>query len=143
MRATAPRAGIVGVPRVIVGAAVAPGIEVVFTVPLGERWQMLQARAVLGTDATIVDRRAGWRVDDGAGNDVYVKRAPSVQVASTFAGYSLSPSGVVEPLTQDEITMAYPANLVLLSGWHLRTFTFNLQPGDQWISAIVTVGNIL
>jgi hypothetical protein len=87
----------------------------------------------------VADRRGGWRIDDGAGNDVYVKRAPSVQPASTFAGYSLSPAGVVEPLTVDEMTLVLPVHFPLLSGWRLRTFTLNLQPGDDWGAPILVL----
>lgn len=120
-----------GTIRSIAGSFPAVGQEIQETVPAQRRWSLLAFRATLTNSATVINRNAGFTIDDGA-NTLYSLRASQAQLASITFGYNLYPGGQFFFDTGSNFTFALPIPLFLKTGYHIRSLTTGLQAGDQW-----------
>jgi hypothetical protein len=125
--------------RVVVGADPPPGQEWSVTVPGGAVWEVLSITAVLTTDATVTSRGPRAVMDDGS---VIFAAAEtnSAHPASTSRRYVWIPDlGTVYIGTSSALVHVPLPRLTLLPGHRIRSFTYNMQAGDNWEAPVLYV----
>lgn len=116
--------------RSITGTQPALGADILETVPFGAVWRLKSFRFSVTTSATVANRTSALLIDDGTNilwfawpNQTF---AASLTAAVNYA--ELMPTGA---LNQTQQSAGFPADVLLLSGWRIRTQSFGLQSGDQ------------
>lgn len=126
-----------GTIRSVTGTVPATGSDISDVVPAGARWQLQGIKAVLTTSATVANRVVSALIDDGS-NTLQQFPATANEVAGTAYTNIWSP-GIVGQLNTPVATWSLGQNLLLASGFHIKTATLNLQAGDAWTSIFYDV----
>lgn len=110
----------------------AAGAEISATVPTGQSWILKAVKATLVTSATVANRRVHLRVG-GLSNTILDFHSLVDQAASTTRNYSFAHAGASSAAAvNNEIFVAFPAELILTEGCSITTVTDNLQAGDNY-----------
>jgi hypothetical protein len=115
------------------------GLETSEACPTGARWEMLNYRVSFSTDATVINRRSGIFLDDGA---FTYFRSPqtATQAGSQTVSQYWHQAAYFNPSILVDVPLApLPSQLIMLAGHRIRTATSNMQPGDGYSSAVVLV----
>jgi hypothetical protein len=124
-------------------AAPAAGAESITVVPAGQTWSLAGFTATLTTSATVANRTVNFVIDDGAGHIIWQGAAAVVQTATqvvTYQGNAGVPAGAA--VVGGILQMPFPASMVMQPGWRIRTLTTNIQAGDQWSAAVVSMNTV-
>jgi hypothetical protein len=118
--------------RSVTGATPAAGAECVETVPALSTWRLLSLRVKLVTSAVVNNRAVSIIMDDGS---IAFSQglAASFQPASINTTYNFG--AAQPPLTGPTNTIqqsGLPTNILLTSGFRIRTSTSFLSAGDQY-----------
>lgn len=117
--------------RSFVGTDPAAGVEISETVPDNARWRLILLTASLIADATVITRSPALAIDDGT-NVFY--QGGAVQTVVAGGGILISWGhgvGFAGSVVNGSLG-ALPVELMLGSGYRIRTTTANLQAGDNW-----------
>jgi hypothetical protein len=115
------------------GVQPAAGADAAITVPSSTRWRLQACSFFLQTSAAVGTRHVLFVVDDGA-NLQYAIGTPANQNPSTGVRYSLAPATALASDGSGFITLPLPATTMLPGGSRIRTQTFGLDAGDQWLA---------
>ena len=107
------------------------GAEFEITIPVRSRVRLISAFFTLVTDATAADRRVTFEYLAG-GFVVLTALAQTTQPASTTRFYPLAHWGAPGFAVDDRITVNWPDHVIMSGGDTFRTFTFNMQAGDNY-----------
>jgi len=107
------------------------GTDISFTVPAGLRWRIISFLAALTTSAAVANRLALLVIDDGVNNLIGSPSNVS-QVASTSETYMWGDSMQLVPPFNTLSVAPLPSNIIIPSGFRIRTQTAGLQGGDAW-----------
>lgn len=127
-----------GMPHVIVGTVPGVGADISETVPSLRRWQLLSLRATLTCSAAVANRVVSIFMDDGS--NVFHQSSASVSVAAGSSTAFTFATGLF--LLSDGVARVYVPlmnNAQLKGTYRIKTFTTNLQAGDQWTGPIYEV----
>jgi hypothetical protein len=127
-----------GLTRSILGTNPAAGVEISETVPTNAFWRLQSVNFGLTTNANVADRQVQLLIDDGA-FIWFVVPALSVQAASLAVGYSWAPGAASIVTSGGRSVGPIPAPTFMRPGWRFRTFTTNLQAGDDYGSPVYAV----
>ena len=121
--------------EVITFADPAAGAEFSYTVPAGERFEIIALRIRLTTAVAVANRAVHLRFRDASANVIYGSVSNVNQTASFIGEYNFgSGLGTVGELSTQEFE-AYgpmPKGFIMLPGWTIVTVTSNIQAADQW-----------
>ena len=106
----------------------AANTEIAVTVPAYATWRVMGATATLVTSAAVANRLVTLIVDDGA-NELFRVNAAVTQAASLTYSYSFA-SAVSDTVVPGNVVKL--PQLIIKSGYRIRTLTTNLQAGDDW-----------
>ena len=127
-----------GIATVVTGSDPAAGAEISVTVPAGEIWRVISARATLVSDATVANRTASLTFDDGT--SVYFGSGTFAQTASQTGVYNWGNSlGAEDTTVLLALTQTIPQGLLLTAGSRIRTVTTSIQAGDNWSAPVIYV----
>lgn len=109
----------------------AANAEISYTVPAGQILFLQGARVSLVTDANAANRTVAMTIDDGT---TVVQRfsSPSLHTASLTWGYTFSAGATNAAVLGLEVVVGMGSNLLLPSGYRIKTVTTNLQVGDNY-----------
>lgn len=125
--------------RVVPIPAPGAGAEVVATVPAGVVWELLTLRYRFATSAVVANRASRPVVRDADGNSVAAIVTPFTQAASSTLDYDYL-AGLGVNVGGGPTSQPLPAPpIVMLTGWTVRTVTANIDAGDSYTLASVTV----
>jgi hypothetical protein len=110
----------------------AAGAEVSVSVPVGARWRVESFHGQLTTDATVANRRPVLILDDSGAFQVARVASSATQAASLTMNYMWNRGVSVDPVVTEQGQGLLPTDGTLISGWRIRTSTFNLQAADDW-----------
>ncbi len=108
------------------------GTDHLFTVPAFARQSLRTARLELVTSATVANRRVIFQVADDVGSVIFESASDFVQAASLTIFYQLAHWGDWRGNLNGRIPVDWPPELLLPSGFQLRTLTEGIQAGDQF-----------
>jgi hypothetical protein len=106
----------------------AANTEIAVTVPPYVVWRVMGATATLVTGVAVPNRLVTLIVDDGA-NELFRVNAAVTQAASLTYSYSFA-SAVSDTVVPGNVVKL--PQLLVKSGWRIRTFTTNLAAADDW-----------
>ena len=126
--------------RLITGTDPAAGAQVLEVVPAGVRWRLLAVRAVLITNATVVDRYVLLCMEDGTPTRWWASSPVVAQPASIGYTYqwTLGLNAGVGPLAflpRDVL----PGGVTCPAGWRILTDAYGFQAGDNWMAPVLYV----
>lgn len=109
----------------------AANTEISYTVPAGQILFLQGARVSLVTDANAANRTVAMTIDDGT---TVVQRfaSPSLHTASLTWGYTFTAGAVNAAVLGLEVVVGIGTNLLLPSGYRIKTVTTNIQTGDNF-----------
>lgn len=116
----------------------AAGADFSITVPTGRRWNVLCLRAVLNASAAVANRNVALLLDDGA-NTFFVLQSIAAVTANQNERIVASAD---LPYVNDNVntqTIPFPSPTILVSGYHIKSLTANLQAADQWTNIQLVV----
>jgi len=120
-----------GALRSITGTDPAAGVEISETVPVGARWRLITAEAILVTSAAVANRVVTWRYDDGA-NEYGLAGSNFAQAASATVRYCVGPFGGFGQVGGAQHQHAIPPQMIMLAGHRMKTSTASIDVGDNW-----------
>ena len=106
----------------------AANTEITVTVPAYATWRVMGATATLVTAVAAGNRLVTLIVDDGA-NELFRVNAAVVQAPSLTYSYSFA-SAVSDTVVPGNVVKL--PQLLVKSGWRIRTLTTNLAAADDW-----------
>lgn len=107
----------------------AAGVEASQTVPSGVMWRVKGLFYQLVTDATVINRIGCVIIDDGT-NVLFNLPPAALSTASGTFHFSWG-DGLGNLFTAPFLAQPLPRDLIMLTGWRIRTATTNLQAGDN------------
>lgn len=116
--------------RPITGTDPDAGTEISETVPARRRWRLLTINFSLVTDVTVADRYVRLIIDDGT-TVLYISSAIAAHVASLTRNHSYGVNGQTHDVTYNTFNTSLP-DLILISGFRIRTATQDLQAADNF-----------
>jgi len=120
-----------GALRSIAGTTPGAGAEIIETVPLNVRWQLVSVVYTLTNSATVANRFSRLFVNDGA--NVYGRfEQPAVGLAASATGLYTAGGNITNTTWQDGYALALPDALRIPGGGHWLTSTLGIQAGDQY-----------
>ena len=119
--------------RELASAGAAAGVELSFTVPAGEIWEVVSVQILLDTDGTSTNRRVHLLISQfGADDDIRTFGSDDVTLNQVvdihFANYGVIP----DSLDNNVLLAPLPPNIWLQEGAVIATLTTNLQAGDDF-----------
>ena len=123
-----------GLIRIVTGTNPAAGAEISEAVPANARWKLKGLIASLVSDATVLNRKVRFEVDDGTNVIFPTITGPNHAASSTFvyvptAGYPVEQAAIHGA---NYYIFPLPMDLVLFQGYQIYTVTANIQAGDDW-----------
>lgn len=113
------------------GAAPAAGAEISTQVNGNTRWRLIGARLEFTPSATVIPRKPGIIIDDGV-NGFYQCRAGVSAFDGPAIVFCVGAHGRHGWAGLNHGFIPIPPDLILNETFRFRTFTSNLQAGDQW-----------
>jgi len=109
----------------------AANTEISYTVPAGQILFLQGARVSLVTDANAANRTVAMTIDDGT---TVIQRftATSTQAASLTYGYTFTAGAENTVVLNLENVVGIGTNLLLPSGYRIKTVTNNIQATDNF-----------
>ncbi len=120
-----------GLISTVTGTNPVAGAEFTMTVPTGARWRLVSVYGYLTTNATVANRTVHLIVDNGSTSVCYVA-AQTAQTASQDIEYTFGATLPSVATTAAASVNPLPEQLHLVAAYRIRTFTTNLQAGDDW-----------
>jgi hypothetical protein len=112
----------------LVSANPAANTEITVTVPAYAVWRILGATATLTTGVAVPNRLVTLIVDDGV-NELFRVNAAVVQAASLAYSYSFASAGSDTVVPGNVVKLP---ELIIKTGYRIRTLTTNLAAADDW-----------
>ncbi len=120
-----------GAIRTIIGTTPAAGSEISETVPTGNRWRLISLKGTLAAGVGTT-HRAQLTCDDGTTAFTLLAQV-AVQGQGTVGTYTWA-AGMPYSVAMDaaDNLQGLPPQMLLLSGWRIRTVTLNMAATSQW-----------
>lgn len=107
------------------------GADFTFTIPALSRYRIISLSATFTTAVAVANRNVELVIDDGA-NVVAEITSGFSQLASLVDDYTWMDSGPSGALFDNVVVLPLPANLILSTGFRIRSETTAIQGADQW-----------
>lgn len=128
-----------GALRDMQGTVPAAGVEVNELVPTGAARRIQSLCVQLATSPVAGNRTVVFLIDDNTGTAVGAFPSQYPHPPATLANYTLVPGGISAGLFGQSVTIAAPAQIALRAGFRIRTVTFGMDPGDQYLIPFLLV----
>jgi hypothetical protein len=130
-----------GVLRSITGTVPGAGAEISETVPTNARWAVRSFRYTLTASATVATRNSQLVFDDGT--NILLRQQPATnQAAGQVDIYNNVPNHTPVGVGGNDFFAVSPTWPMLAAGSRIRTFTANIQAGDQYTAPPILSGRV-
>lgn len=117
--------------RSITGTLPVAGAEITEVVPTGAIWQLQTIHFTLTTSANVANRQPHILIDDGT-NVLYDGVSINPIAASLVTSFNAAPGIFPVGPVDNSVRIVLPIQILLLSGFRIRTSTTALQANDQY-----------
>jgi len=119
------------------------GAEWFFDVPPGQIWKIQSLSFTLNSSVVVVNREVNLVFEHPSGGSLFYRVAnQNVQVANTTIRYSAGPGVDVASVQVGAQLLSLPAGFTIPQTTRIRSFTSNLDAGDQFGSIVILVTRV-
>lgn len=117
----------------------AAGADFTTSVPTSARWQILSARMLLTTSATVANRIPHANISDGVNLGHSGPPNAVIPASSTNVNIEWTAAITAQGTNVPDVMVSLAPDIIAMTGWSIFSSTANLQAGDQYSSIVLEV----